>query len=66
MITSKIAQIASLMSSPELLQAQKQSQQADIAFGAFLSQTSGGGDREFFWRSRTKNGKICGSRTEFL
>lgn len=48
MITSKIAQIASLMSSPELLQAQKQSQQADIAFGAFLSQTSGGGDREFF------------------
>lgn len=48
MITSKIAQIASLMSSPELLQAQKQSQQADIAFGAFLSQTAGGGDREFF------------------
>ena len=48
MITSKIAQIASLMSNPELLQAQKQSQQADIAFGAFLSQTAGGGDREFF------------------
>ncbi len=48
MTTSKIAQMASLLSSPELLNTQKQSQSTNFVFGAFLSQTAGGRNQEFF------------------
>lgn len=47
MTTSKIAQMAALLNSPELMNTQKQTQQADVAFGAFLSQTAGGTKQEF-------------------
>ena len=47
MTTSKIAQMASLLNSPDLMNTQKQTQQTDLAFGAFLSQTSGNTRQEF-------------------
>ena len=47
MTTSKIAQMASLFNSPELMNTQKQTQQTDLAFGAFLSQTAGNTRQEF-------------------
>ena len=42
MTTSKVVQTLSLLKSPEMTGTQKQSQGAELAFGAFLSQTSGG------------------------
>ncbi len=66
MITSKIAQIASLMSSPELLQTQKQSQETELAFGTFLNQTSGGGSTEFLsGGNRQKTVKPAGAEQNF-
>ncbi len=40
MVTSKVAQIAAMLGSPDLLQTQKQQQGTEAAFGAFLNQTS--------------------------
>lgn len=42
MTTSKVMQTMSLLNSPELMGSQKQTQGAELAFGAFLSQTAGG------------------------
>lgn len=42
MTTSKVMQTMSLLKSPEMTGTQKQPQGAELAFGAFLSQTSGG------------------------
>ncbi len=42
MTTSKVMQTLSLLKSPEMTGTQKQPQGAELAFGAFLSQTSGG------------------------
>lgn len=48
MTTSKVTQIMSMLSSPELKGMPKQSQEAGLAFGAFLSQTPGNGNQELF------------------
>lgn len=48
MTTSKVMQIMSQLKSPELPGMQKQTQETDIAFGALLSQTSGGREQDLF------------------
>lgn len=48
MTTSKVTQIMSMLSSPELKGMPKQPQEAGLAFGAFLSQTPGNGNQDFF------------------
>lgn len=48
MTSSKISQIAALMKSTELMNTQNKSQESDVAFGALLSQTAGGGNQDLF------------------
>lgn len=48
MTTSKVTQIMSMLSSPELKGMPKQSQEEGLAFGALLSQTPGNGNQELF------------------
>ncbi len=51
MMTSKIAQVASMLGSPEFLQTQKQSMEQEMAFGAFLNNyaaSTGGGQSDLF------------------
>ena len=50
-MTSKIAQVASMLGSPEFLQTQKQSMEQEMAFGAFLNNyaaSTGGGQSDLF------------------
>ncbi|MEY8392067.1 flagellar hook-length control protein FliK [Lachnospiraceae bacterium 45-W7] len=54
MTASKIAQVASMLNSPEFLQAQKQSQEQEIAFGTFLNYAaSPGGEPSDLFSGRT-------------
>lgn len=46
MTTSKVVQTLSLLKNQDLMGTQKQSQETELAFGAFLSQTSGGGAQD--------------------
>lgn len=48
MTTSKVTQIVSMLKNQELTGMQAKSQEAELAFGAFLSQTTGGGGQDLF------------------
>ncbi len=48
MTTSKVTQIMSMLSSPELKGMSKQSQEPGLAFGAFLNQAPGNGNQDLF------------------
>lgn len=64
MITSKVAQMVSFLGGSDLLQAQKQSQEADAAFGLFLNQTAVGRERQDLFSSENTPKFIRADGTE--